>query len=197
MKHKLVLGLILSSVLSANSFAIEIHGGKLLSHKESTKGNVIKSSFKEISKAEALKIPFNHLQKNDGENWVLANSGVYSISENTIPVNTDVNLSGYSYVNIFNSDSASKTYTITSSLFVMGPCDGQLCPLTESTSQDVVTLDPKGNMSVNRNPFMTTSFSKTGSVSYWVNQDIEANDTATHFSSLGNWGIIKVTDSKK
>ena len=115
MKYKLMLGFILSSLLSANSFAIQINGGKLLSHKEWTKGNVIKSSFKDVKPSDVLNIPsLQRLQQNEGSNWIFAYGNVVPLVETSVPVNTDVTLSGNSHVYIFNHDTVQRTYTTVS-----------------------------------------------------------------------------------
>lgn len=197
MKHKLMLGFMLSSLLSANSFALEIHGGKLISHKEWTKGNVIKSSVKEIASSTALKIPSHQFQQNESVNWISANSTTYKTAEDSVPVNTDTNFSGNTDVNISNGDSVQKTYTITSYLEVIPYCISMFCPITEKMVQDTVTLDPEGYVRLDRNIDMTTSINTVGYATYKTGVDIDDNVTNTQFSSSGNREYIQVTDTKK
>lgn len=61
MKRNLLFSLTLVSLLSAQAFAMEIVGGKLISHTESTKGAPNKISFKEIkaTKNELAKLKNN------------------------------------------------------------------------------------------------------------------------------------------
>src|SRR5690348_4255022 len=120
MKRKLLLGLILTAVCSANSFAMEITHGKLISHKEWTMGKLAKSSsFKEVNNLNipALRLPSLKM-KGDvpmppvlvANNTVLAQSVVSD--DLTAVVGQDVSLSGFNYVDITNNGSTPKTYVI-------------------------------------------------------------------------------------
>jgi hypothetical protein len=195
MKHTLILRFALLSLLSANCFAIQINGGKLISHKEWTKGNVIKSFFKNIESSAALNIPLNRLHQNDGINWISASSTTTPFPQTSIPVKTDATFTGNSNMFIENDDPIQKTFTIISTLFVNPPCISGLCPTIILSSEDVVTLDPYGTLKIDKNPTLTTNFTTTGAVSYFADINVRANNIS--FDAPGHEETIQVTDSKK
>lgn len=208
MKHKLMLGLGLSLLLSANSFAMEIHGGKLIGHKEWTKGNVIKSSFKDIKLSDAIKHPAFRLHQKEFPSWVYAYGVAYGFFNNSVPVNTDTQVGGRSVVRINNNDTVQKTYTITTTLYVESPLPTSTCPdastlcpiiipVQASSTQDIVILDPEGSIETDRNPMLTTSFANAGTASYWIENQVNVNDSSIVFNAPSNAEFIQITDAKK
>lgn len=203
MKRQLLLGCVLSSLLSANSFALDIHGGKLISHKEWTKGNVVNSSFKEVTPSKEM----NGLDQNakDGHEWISAQSTTYQASSmqqlqpiKSIPVNTDIDLNGYSEARISNSTNAQSTFTIHSVFSVAPPClPHMLCPMTLKIVEDVVTLDPNGYVTMGRTIGMTVNFNTAGEASYQAGISVSNDSKSTIFNTLGDTKYIQVTDQKK
>lgn len=196
MKFKLVVGLLFSALVSANSYAMEINGGKLISHKEWTKGNVIKSSFQDVKEAQALS--FNHTQSEDGP-WIFAKSKAHPFLEKNVVVNTNATFMGENLVYIFNSDSVQRTYTITTVLLVQSPCQNpdDVCPIASTTAKNIVTLDPHGMMKVTLAPTLTTQFSVAGTAKSWVQSEVTTNDTTIHFADISNLRSVQVTSAVK
>lgn len=200
MKNKVLLIFILSLLSTVNSFAIQITGGKLISHKEWTQGNVIKSSFKDITSSNTSRIPVSRFKKNETiENWITASSRTIRSDEASIPVNKDITFSGVSHIHILNdSDSVQKTYSIIHTMNVFPPCPsepGHLCPTLFSIVEDVVMLEPNGSAFIEKEPTLTTRFDSPGKAYYWIEQNIEANDASLDFNTSSNTESIQVTEN--
>lgn len=196
MKYKMLLGLMLSSFVSANSFAMEINGGKLIGHKEWTNGNVISSSFNESK--EKLSLPALRPAGNDESSWIITQNDAFSLQRKSVAINTDVTFFGNNLIYIINNETVQKTYIINSNLYIQPPCKGHdTCPLTSASAQNTVILDPHGMMSVSLVPTLITQFSVHGTAKYWVMADVTASDSSIHYSSISLQGSIKVTDSAK
>ena len=198
MKKKILLGLMLASVASANSFAMEIMHGKLISHKEWTKGN-IKASFKDIqikpASLTALKLKDAVGVDTD---VVSANSYTFPYVANNVVVNQDVTIWGESNVYIINNSSVQKTYVITTYLEIAPPCTNVICAIElTAASQDTVTLDPNGGLvGFKRQPYTHMNFSSAGKGWYHVATTVQV-DGGTVFSSPSNEQEFTVSDVKK
>lgn len=172
MKAKLLLGLIFTSIVSINSYAMEITKGKLISHKEWTTGNIT-GSFKEIIKGKNSKFSLLPLQNQKNLELptnlsvVMASSYAY---ENNGLTGTDIIFTGSSYAIIYNKTSSPQTYRIITNFSLHfdehsgnGNNNNNNSGMNDSvTSEDVVTLDPQGEFFSMRHPVITKNFAMPG-----------------------------------
>lgn len=196
MKRKLLLGFILASLVSTNGFAAEITHGKLISHKEWTKGNITGTFKSTKAKLRASLHPISATPNDNDSSYVFVQN---LVSDSTLQatVNQDINLRGYNSINIFNNSSVQKTYTITSDFVISPPCNDTLCPINEITSQDVITLDPNGGIYESvAMPTATQNFSASGQASYYISTSIQQmnGDASPMFGTYSNNGYIIVSD---
>jgi hypothetical protein len=208
MKSKLLLGMTLACLLSTNSFSLEITHGKLLSHKEWTTGNVkaVSQEAKHLQIPE-LQLPPHKLNNTRYESdWVdvMTTEAWYNPPLGAqIPANRDISLYGVSAVAITNSTSAPVTYTIATSLNVCEqsqiPGSLKLCwfPSGSSISQDVVTLDAHGSLTLQNTPMATINSSYPELVTYWVDSSVTREGGTTAFSSRSSANYLIIEADNK
>lgn len=190
MKRKILVGLSLIYLATTASYAMDIQGGKLISHKEWTTGSVkalfadTKKDFKANISRKMRNLP-SAIEQHDG--IVLANSmpdqqGV--VGEETPVVGF---VSGY----IENLTSTQQTYTINS--FICSNMGlGQESDCANST--DIIQLNPNGFINLNKNITMSNVYKLAGN--YWTvtGATVKKDGMSTMFASYAE-GYLEITDA--
>lgn len=194
MKLKLMFGSIVLAMLSANTFATEIHHGKLLSHKEWAKGK-IKGFVKEGALNNTTKSILQYRQlkakKQDGDAIHVSD---YVPSMTISPGTNEV----FGMVNAFitNSTNASQTYTITSNLCVITFGNSNDADDQCFTTEDIVSLDAGGDIFLIKEPTMSYDFTDPNPMYVLVLiSTVERSGIETVFSTAD--GQLIEFDSKK
>lgn len=171
MKGKLLLGLALTSMISASAFAMEIHNGKLLKHKEWTTGNLIGTSAKKFSKAEVLK--FKENLKLNGVAISDHMTMSYSMANATTGVageRADVN--GVQFAFLLNDSEGTQVYSVFNSI-----CAATSDKTTECMFyQDEIMLDAQGYAFDLQQPSIQPIFNANGSYNTTVMTVIAVED---------------------
>jgi hypothetical protein len=160
MKGKILIGLA-AVLVSTGSFAMDITKGRLLDHKEwTTNGGVGTFIDKHQSLAATKANRFFHDEQ--FEDGVIAQGKVYDLD--TAKVNEEVRVHSKSILWLVNYTQSQQIYKITTELCSnLENVDKQVCTRTE----DRVSLEPKGSLSMNRYPSVHITFDKAG---YYSNQ---------------------------
>ncbi|MEO8402222.1 MAG: hypothetical protein ABI597_10585 [Gammaproteobacteria bacterium] len=204
MKRKLLLGFVLTSILSANSFAMKITHGKLISHQEWTTGKHLHAVFKETDNLEIPELQIN------AHNMQLAQETSADADVDTVDpmhwlfyenvqgvVGEDIPLGGQVMVQISNRSPVSKNYIITTTLVTCFGDAMTICKWTEkATSQDTITLDAGGIAQIAHASFATEKYGTPGVGYYWLATDIQV-DRGTIFKSRSNAVNITIKDNVK
>ncbi len=198
MKYRSLLSFIMLSLLSWSVSAMQIKGGKLISHKEWSVGKVVKGSVKEIPLQKMRKLNVNFPDPVPTINNISVYEQMNIPSIGMVLPNTDVTFNGFYNIFLTNQDSTQKTYWITNAVNVQMPCSGsEICPVTSHFSQDMVTLDPGGNLSLSGAPSLTVNATEPGYLYSWVQTSVVANDSATGFSTgSSDVNVLVLTPSK-
>lgn len=204
MKHKLILGLIVSSTVSMQSYALEIHGGKLISHKEWTTGNAIQSFSKELSSSGLSRVPLHDVQQNENIS-VVVSSHTDPLNDINISTNKEVIFTGSDNVWITNNSDIQKVYTVTAALLTTAMCSihtpippSNYRPAASKMAEDVIILDPKGSVWMNKGLSLTTSFGDANCVGqYRIDVSVHDNTTSTGFYASGDAEEFRVVEAKK
>ncbi|MFZ2315031.1 MAG: hypothetical protein WAW86_05155 [Gammaproteobacteria bacterium] len=162
MKKKILFGLALTTVISANSFALEITNGTLLDHKETIKGN-IQGTFLSIKKDTAANTNKSFSPRNVESNYISGNMEIIKPKKDDAEVGSDITFTGFSKIYIWNGSSYKQTYTITKNAdtcFFKSP--DSFCQVETVSSIDVVSLSPGGSITDLSTPKVTKNYDIAG-----------------------------------
>ncbi len=170
MKKKLLCCLSIS-LLSANTFALEIHGGHVISEKQWSTGSA-KFTFTTANAKQTLEsAPSNNLTVPNGE---------LSATAHLMPITADagtaVSLTGDANVRARNNTSTVQTYNITSNVCVNFSQQDRTCGVYQVS----VALDPQGYISQNIQ----------GNAKFYVSASGQVL-TTTNFTTIGNQTYTK------
>lgn len=170
------------SLISMNALAIEISHGKLLNHKEWTKGNV-KGSIQDITSinpAEKIKLlkstQFDNNTHEDGI-YIETNVDQKYVQQN----NTTVFGTMFSYVE--NMTPSTQTYTIKTRLCIL---DRKIANFDCIFVSDTVQLDSHGFFYLSRAPQLDYDFSGANATTDYIltiNSYAQRSDQTTYFAT--------------
>lgn len=199
MKRKLLSGLILGfSAISVNSVAMEIHGGKLISEKEWTSGN-IKGSFKESAKDGDNKLlqrivkhkkKLASKQKNYEEEFIFARNQMFNQKG---PAGVEMTIEGFSGMHMENFTSTQQTYQIFRTF-----CVENLAEEKESCVHYAgqVQLEPSGYIFMSDTPAISYKFEKEGTYGLQLDTDIrkDKDSVSTQYFSTYDYAEADIGD---
>ena len=160
MKGKLLLGLTIATLISANSFALEIYKGKLIKHKEWTTGGVKSSVINAATNTSHLKL-----------NTALASKSATPYLE-TFSFGGDISgyvgnlvqVIGNNEVYVHNYSDTSQTYYYTLNVCADAGNKEDKCIFYF----DEFSLDPDGYVSTNIQPSLYLVYFTPGTYDYYV-----------------------------
>lgn len=184
MKGRLLLGSLMISAISANTFALDIKNGKLLSHKEWTKGNIT-ASFSETTEKNA-KIDLRQVLAKKG----LPGNGsevIYAlndIQDTSGIVGQSVNFSGDNQTVIINQTIFPHTYKITNTI---GTCyfgSSTECQYEYAASEDTVSVNPNSGINLMLTPHAIKAFNTAGKGWVTLDTSIQNVDSNAEFHTV-------------
>lgn len=186
MVRKLIASVVLLSLTGASAYAMEISKGKLLSHKEWTTGNVIKSSFLEVNKKQNTLLSSIWSKNTLGSKVIPMDidvlfTGARIFAGQMLPgvVGEEVTLFGFTRHAIDNRSASMQTYQLYSTLCAQTGMGTGTC----ATSEDDVSIEPGGYIAIERRPNMTVSYDEPGTYNVAVFSAIYRDGAPFHYTS--------------
>lgn len=145
---------LISSAVSMDVLAFDIQKGRLIKHTQSTTGNVLSASIKELSPQKiALKLKTMRQKTNTSSANVTVN--LLNPIATPVVIGIPTEISSESYAAVRNDSTETKRYIIVSEVCVM---DDSCAFFT-----DDVELNPGGSFEFGASPTLNVSFSEEGS----------------------------------
>lgn len=190
MKGKILLfTAAVTALVGANTFAAEIHKGKLLSHKEWSTGN-LKFSFAKANSADLAKLVQS--QKLAGKSGSYTMATLSFATAQSAAVGEAVTLTGMNRAEFINATDSTQKYG-----YISGVCTD--VSATESQCAyyyDQFELEPQGSYGTDAQPTLQYTYAQPGSYSKTIFSYVDTEDGDVLNESASN-AIIDVTDSHK
>lgn len=167
----------ITAAVSANTFAIEIHKGKLISHKEWSTGGAM-TAFVAGTKTKQTMMQA-HKQVSDGSSYAYLESEFRPVSTLTGRV---VELKNDAGVYIANNTDQTETYQ-----YFVSICLERFTGMAECVhSRDFVELAPGGAFSLSNLPVLRAKFEQPGNYTVYADSVLYNNGKQMVSSSVGD-----------
>ncbi|MFZ2315030.1 MAG: hypothetical protein WAW86_05150 [Gammaproteobacteria bacterium] len=190
MNGRILFGLLLTTAISANSFALEISKGKLLSHKEIANGK-IQGSFLSIKSDSALTKRFSKYKEHTSHVSAYVNA-----FQNDGIAGSDITFKGRSTIWVWNQTSQTQTYTINQTGTVCFYGNTNMCIPETIESIDVISLAPGGFISESNLPKITTNYDTAGHGIFEIIINVSV-DGSVHEFETSNRAEFTISESDK
>jgi len=190
MKGKIILCASLVALLSANSFALEIYKGRIVSHKEWTTGDA-KVVYKPANKNTLIKFKQQRMQSQEGASGYVSTY----IDQTQGATSTPIYINGSHYFYIINNTSSTQTYNYTLETCAFDSANTAKC----AYYFDAVQLEPNGYLEEVNEPQLQVQFDKAGTYQTFASayvQNYDNSSTQINISSNSN-SVAAISDNVK